>query len=117
MMARTDMRAGNAAGTRGAGRPGAIVLACFAFSGAVAPAHAADRFALTATARVEPGAQTQRGGRFALRGTLSSPAAAPAQAAAALAGGGYVMNAIASASSLVCYDDTIFRDDFDGDGF
>ncbi|MDR3386215.1 MAG: hypothetical protein P4L92_04115 [Rudaea sp.] len=32
-------------------------------------------------------------------------------------GGGFALIANLSAASLVCYNDTIFRDDFDGDGF
>jgi len=33
-------------------------------------------------------------------------------------GGGFAMMArLAPASLAVCYSDTIFRDDFDGDGF
>lgn len=58
----------------------------------------------------------QRGGGFELTATLSR-ASAPAAAAMPLGGGGYALAAVASASNLVCYDDTLFRDDFDGDGF
>ena len=32
-------------------------------------------------------------------------------------GGRFSLTALLSTSSLVCYNDTIFRDDFDGDGF
>ena len=60
-------------------------------------------------------ATAQRDGRFELQATLSPSLPAPAIAAPALQGSGYVLNATASASSLVCYADTVFRDDFDGD--
>ena len=32
-------------------------------------------------------------------------------------GSGFSLDAALTTSSLVCYSDTIFRDDFDGDGF
>ena len=91
-----------------------VLLAASAIAGAQA---AAPRFSVSGTATFSADAPAQRGGRYQLRAHLSSQVPGPAVAAPALVGGPYTLSALASASSLVCYDDTIFRDDFDGDGF
>lgn len=89
----------------------------FALLAAGARAQPAARFELHAQATLGADVPVQRGGRFRLQAQVSAQAAAPVLAPQALIGGSFVLNALASASSLVCYDDTIFRDDFDGDGF
>ncbi len=52
-------------------------------------------------------------GPFELRASLSPSAALPSAQSA----GRFALLAALSTTSLVCYNDTIFRDDFDGDGF
>lgn len=97
-----------------------VLLASGLAASVVGAAEPAGQHAVAAGADARAtgnGTLVQRGGRFQLSATLSEGTRAPAMAAAALEGGSYTLNAVASASSLVCYNDTIFRDDFDGDGF
>ena len=74
------------------------------------------RFDLHGTGVLKPAVSAQRNGSLQLKATLS-PAGAGNAAPAMQSGGGFQMTAILITSSLVCYNDTIFRDDFDGDGF
>jgi len=46
-----------------------------------------------------------------------TPAAIPAGAPLLQSDGRFALRATLGAASLVCYADTIFRDNFDGDGF
>ena len=73
---------------------------------------AADRFSLSGegTLSIEPPAQTSE--RLRLAASLSPMAVAPAMHA----DGRFALTGVLTAASLVCYNDTIFRDDFDGDG-
>lgn len=103
---------------RATGAITALALAFAAITDAVTnPADAAPQFELRVDASRSREVQLQRGGRFELQAEMSVELRQPSVAPAPLAGGGYVLDAIASTSSLVCYNDTIFRDDFDGDGF
>lgn len=61
-------------------------------------------------------AQVQQNGRLRLKAGLS-PGATTAAALELPSGDRFVLAATLAATSLVCYNDTIFRDDFDGDGF
>lgn len=76
-------------------------------------ASISDRFSLfgTGTLIADAPAQTVQG--LTLRGTLSRNTATDAGVAAQ---NGFLLNATLDATPLVCYNDTIFRDDFDGDG-
>lgn len=81
--------------------------------------HAADGsasgFQMNATAATTATtAHSADGNRFALAASI---AAGPVVPAPALTGTRFRIDAVAAAASLVCYNDTIFRDDFDGDGF
>ena len=70
----------------------------------------------SATLRTDP--PVQKSGTFALRAALMPPDAALSAQPPVQEGGGFAMMArLAPASLAVCYSDTIFRDDFDGDGF
>ena len=81
------------------------------------------RFSMTGTAALSQRAPAQSNGSFELRGELQrvggGAVAAPSLAAPSLAWGArFVIDAspVATPASLVCYNDTIFRDDYDGDG-
>jgi hypothetical protein len=69
-------------------------------------------FRLTGSATPSSAAPTTAGGRFAISAELRTAV----DATGASAAGRFVMDAIATPTSLVCYSDTIFRNDFDGDG-
>jgi len=57
-----------------------------------------------------------RSERLRLNAVLT-PAAIPAGAPLLQSDGRFALRATLGAASLVCYADTIFRDNFDGDGF
>jgi len=70
----------------------------------------------SAALRADP--PVQKSATYALRASLMSPDAALAAQPPVQEGGGFALMArLAAASLAVCYNDTIFRDDFDGDGF
>jgi hypothetical protein len=88
----------------------AVILATAAPPIAAQPA----RFAIFGDAQLATDARVQTGGRFELEAQFTAadvPAALAVQTA-----GRFTMNAVLSTSSLVCYNDTIFRDSFDGTG-
>ena len=93
----------------------AVLAALAGLNAAVAETAVSPRFQLNGSGRLSPDVPPQTGGTLRLMSTLQAlqPRAAPA----ALTGGRYELRAVAAASNLVCYNDTIFRDDFDGDGF
>ena len=68
----------------------------------------------SAALRADPPAQ--KSGTFALRASLLPQDAAVAASPPVQEGGGFVVLARLAAVASVCYSDTIFRDDFDGDG-
>lgn len=86
---------------------------CAATSGAVRAAET--RFRLHAEAHLERNTSIHAGARFELSGQLGLPQPAPASAWALQTRARFMLTATASAS-LVCYNDTIFRDGFDGTG-
>jgi hypothetical protein len=61
-------------------------------------------------------ALTQSDGRFALKARLTTQADARAVLSEQTSDR-FSLIALLSSSSLICYNDTIFLDDFDGDGF
>ena len=72
-----------------------------------------NRFSLTGTGTLSTGQPAQKNDRWQLKASLSPATPLPAMQA----DGRFALAGVLSASSLVCYNDTIFRDDFDGDGF
>jgi len=80
-------------------------------------AHAAPtaRFAISAEGSLTLDARAQQSGDVSLKAILS-PAYFGVDTAQTLADSRFTLTAALSSSSLVCYADTIFRDDFDGDG-
>jgi len=69
-------------------------------------------YALAGSGALAVPAVPQAAGRFVLRAGVESTGTASLQQA----GGRFALAATASASSLVCYNDTLFRDSFDGSG-
>jgi len=61
-------------------------------------------------------APVQQSAGWRLQATLSPATIAPG-APFVQSEARFALSATLSATSLVCYSDTIFRDDFDGDGF
>jgi hypothetical protein len=74
------------------------------------------RFQLQGTGTLVPDAPIQRAAGLRLQAQLSS-VRAPALAPLAQTGGNFALVAYADSFAMVCYNDTIFRDDFGGDGF
>lgn len=96
-----------------------LLLCCAIATGTILPAGAAiastPRFALSGSATLVPDAPVQRATGWRLTAKLT-PVAGPAQAPSAQLGGGFTLVAYADSVATACYNDTIFRDDFDGDG-
>ena len=82
-----------------------------------ASASASERFQISGEGTLHATRPILENSRFQLSATLAADAPAPYQAPDTLVGGRFALNAIASSNSLVCYNDTIFRDGFDGNGF
>lgn len=68
----------------------------------------------TATLRIDQPAQTS--GSLSLRAHLTAKDAALASSSPVQERGRFVIMGRLVAAAQVCYNDTIFRDDFDGDG-
>jgi hypothetical protein len=92
-----------------------ILIATLGAAGAASATSQPPRFAVNATATLTPDAPAQSAASFRLRATLS-PVTDAATAPPAQRSGGFSLVAWADAVATACYDDTIFRDDFDGDG-
>lgn len=90
----------------------ALLLAC-AIAGMSNGAQS--RFVVSASATLTPDSSIQRAAGFRLQAKLS-PLQGTAQAPPAQTGAGFFLVATASAVATACYNDTIFRDGFDGDG-
>jgi hypothetical protein len=74
------------------------------------------RFALTGSATITRDTPTLRNDTMSLRSYLAPSDAAVANSPIVQDGGRFTLMAKAVAATQVCYNDTIFRDDFDGDG-
>ena len=88
--------------------PAALVLAC----GSVAATELKSRFKLTATGTLSYEAAALSNGQLQLKASLSPVTSPPALQST----GRFVLTGTLIASSLVCYNDTIFRDSLDGTG-
>ena len=83
---------------------------------AAEPVAQLHRFELSGSATLRPDPPILRSERLRLNAVLT-PAAIPAGAPLLQSDGRFALRATLGAASLVCYADTIFRDNFDGDGF
>lgn len=94
-----------------------IAAALLAGHAAVAAdAPPAQRFRLSGSGTLRADPPVQVGGRLRLNATLQAKDAALAASPPVQENGRFALMATLAAASLVCYNDTIFRDDFDGDG-
>lgn len=90
-----------------------LILVFWTTSTFAQAASISDRFSLVGTGTLIADAPAQTVPGLTLRGTLSKNAATSAGDGEH---NGFLLNATLDATPLVCYNDTIFRDDFDGDG-
>jgi hypothetical protein len=90
----------------------AIVANC-TFATETTTAH---RYELAGAGALALDPPVQRSGSLHLKAALS-PGVVAIDAPAMQSDGRFALSATFAASSLVCYNDTIFRDDFDADGF
>lgn len=74
------------------------------------------RYELMGSGTLQLDAPVLHNGSLHLQAELT-PAASVNTRPVAQSGSSFELAAVLSAQSLVCYNDTIFRDDFDGDGF
>jgi len=81
-----------------------------------AESAAVQRFALSGSGTLRRDQSAQTAGSLTLRAYLTPSDATLAVSPAVQEGGGFVVMARLAAVATVCYNDTIFRDDFDGDG-
>jgi hypothetical protein len=91
------------------------LIAVLALSAVHASAQPA-RFSIAGEGQQAVDAPAQSNDRFALKAQLAGPVDA-STALSTQAGDRFSLTALLSTSSLVCYNDTIFRDGFDGTGF
>ena len=97
---------------------------CYSFPCALAllvcgfTVHAAapPRFELSGTATLSLDASVLKSGNMQLKASLTPSGVAVMASPAAQQSGHFALVASMTASSMACYNDTIFRDGFDGDG-
>jgi hypothetical protein len=78
-------------------------------------ASSTQRFELSGSGTLTLDAPLQQTGSLRLKAALVPNRVAVERPK--LSAGSFALTATLAASSLVCYNDTIFRNDFDGDGF
>lgn len=74
------------------------------------------RFQLAGEGTLTLDQPAQKNDRVQLKAFLAPNDAMKAILPTAQKGGGFALTASLAATAMACYDDTIFRDDFDGDG-
>jgi hypothetical protein len=72
------------------------------------------RFAIVGDASLAADTVEQRSERFTLKAHLTAPSSSTSEGTQA--NSRFTLDAALSTSSMVCYNDTIFRDGFDGTG-
>ena len=116
-----DARSGSIrCGPRGGHRflAGAALLGCLTMNVAFAEkSTSAQTLRVTGTATLRADQPVQKAGSLSLKAYLTSKDAAIAAMPPVQEGSSYALIAKLVAKPSVCYNDTIFRDDFDGDGF
>jgi len=94
-----------------------VAIVSIATKGAFATEPAsANRYRIDGAGTIALDVPVQRNGSLRLQAALS-PSAPTSGAPALQSTGRFALTATLAAQSLVCYNDTIYRDDFDGDGF
>jgi hypothetical protein len=106
--------------TKPASRVMCLVVSGIAlFACVVAPmsnAAQSSRFEITGSGTLVLDQPLQKSGNVQLKATLVPTDVASPVLPKGQAGGGFTLTANLAAASMACYNDTIFRDDFDGDG-
>jgi hypothetical protein len=74
------------------------------------------RYQLEGSGSIVLNPPTQTAGKFGIAATLDGANAASNSPGATWESGRFAMRAALAATVVACYNDTIFRDDFDGDG-
>jgi len=92
----------------------AVLALAFSFA-VVAHATETSRFSAQGTASLHIAAPAQRGGSLSLRAGFA-PKSSAASTSALQSGGPFLLSGDLQARASACYSDTIFRNDFDGDG-
>jgi len=93
------------------------IVAVASFAAFATDASGQPRFELTGSGTLSLDQSVQKSGNVQLKAYLTPSDAAISASPPVQDGGGFALMAGLTAASLVCYNDTIFRDDFDGDGF
>lgn len=93
------------------------VAACAGVAAGATSVPDQQRFQLTGAGVLQLDAPMQQSGNVQLRARLVPNSSALAASPPAQEGGVFALKASLAAASMVCYNDTIFRDDFDADGF
>ena len=84
---------------------------------AVSATSASQQFQLVGSGTLNLDQPVQSSDSVRLKATLTPKDASLAAASLVQADGRFALTANLAASSLICYNDTIFRDSFDGTGF
>jgi hypothetical protein len=95
----------------------AWLIAGALLAGQLAHATDASRYQLSGSGTLRPDPPLQTNATWRLNATLQSHDAALAASPTLQENSRFALMASVSAAPHVCYNDTIFRDDFDGDGF
>jgi hypothetical protein len=90
------------------------IVTNYTFAADTTPPH---RYALDGKAALTADAPVQRGGALRLRATLAPPYAQTEMQSVQVAGRFALSATLGAERPGICYSDTIFRDDFDADGF
>lgn len=94
-----------------------VVGAVLCAPSAVSATNASQRFQLVGSGTLNLDQPVQSGGSVRLKATLTSKDASLAASSPVQVSGRFALSASLGTASLVCYNDTIFRDSFDGTGF
>jgi hypothetical protein len=94
-----------------------LIAAAVVVCNAAFAADATPRYRLSGSGALRQDASAQTGGGLHLKAVFEPKDAAIAAQPPVQENARFALMAAITASPSVCYDDTIFRDDFDGDGF
>ena len=95
----------------------ALSLLVFCAAASAADAPEASRYTLSGSGTLRSDTPVQSAATLRLKATLLEQDAALAASPPVQENGPYALMAAITAAPSVCYSDTIFRDDFDGDGY
>jgi hypothetical protein len=96
-----------------AGVTAMLCAANFVFAGGI---HASQTFQLDGSGRLTLDEKTLKANRYEIKATLTPTAEPSAPESNSHQSDRFSLSAMLAAVSMACYNDTIFRDGFDGDG-